>query len=136
MGNTSSAREWLAKAYHDLSSARILYAAHHYTDTIGIDLQQAIEKSLKTFLAYGNKSIKKTHNLIETYELVSDYIQLNDSQVRLLGIATTYYIQDRYPASSSELPSREQIKDVLDFAEDLFETVCRSLDIDPQEVMK
>ncbi len=44
MGNKSSAIEWLIIAWHDLSSARILYAARHYTDTIGIDLQQAIEK--------------------------------------------------------------------------------------------
>jgi len=45
MPNKPLAVEWLAKAYHDLSSARILYAANHYTDTIGIDLQQSIEKS-------------------------------------------------------------------------------------------
>ena len=70
MANKQSAAEWLMKAYHDLSSARVLYAADHYTDTIASALQQALEKSLKSFWAYDNKPIKKTHNLIDVYELV------------------------------------------------------------------
>ena len=57
MANKKIAVEWLKKAYHDLSSARLLYAAGHYTDTIANDLQQAIEKTLKSFLAYENKKI-------------------------------------------------------------------------------
>lgn len=57
MGNKESAIQWLTKAYHDLSSAQVLYAADHYTDTIASDLQQAIEKMLKSFLAYENAPI-------------------------------------------------------------------------------
>jgi len=44
MANKESAVQWLTKAYHDLSSAQVLYDANHYTDTIGYDLQQALEK--------------------------------------------------------------------------------------------
>lgn len=33
MPNEKSAKEWLKKAWHDLSSAQILYDAGHYTDT-------------------------------------------------------------------------------------------------------
>ena len=135
MANKQSAAEWLMKAYHDLSSARVLYAADHYTDTIASALQQALEKSLKSFWAYDNKPIKKTHNLIDVYELVTDRIQLKESQVRILAIATTYYIQDRYP-SPVDLPPREQIKEVLDFAEVLFSRICQILDIEEQDVMK
>jgi len=133
MANKQSAAEWLTKAYHDLSSAQVLYAADHYTDTIAFALQQAIEKTLKSFLAYENKQIKRTHHLIDIYELVTDAIQLEESQVRILAIATTYCTQDRYP-SPVELPPREQIKEVLDFAEALFSRVCHILDIDEREV--
>jgi HEPN domain-containing protein len=136
MPNKSSAIEWLKKAYHDLSSARILYAANHYTDTIGIDLQQAIEKTLKTFFAYENESVKKTHNLIELYGQLSNRVALSESEVRILGVATSYYIQDRYPVPNLQMPSRQQIKEVLDFAERLFDDVCRILGIDNQDVMK
>jgi len=72
MPNKTYAKQWLTKAYHDLSSARILFDACHFTDSIACDLQQSIEKCLKYFLAYENKRLKKTHNLIELSELVSD----------------------------------------------------------------
>ena len=46
--NKTSAKEWLVIAFHDLQSAKILYEANHYTDSIGNDLQQSIEKILKS----------------------------------------------------------------------------------------
>lgn len=136
MPNRILAIEWLKKAYHDLSSAQILYAANHYTDTIAIDLQQAIEKSLKSFLAYENKVIKKTHDLVEVSALVKSFIQLSKSEVDLLDMATAFYVRDRYPAANLELPSRQQIKEMLDFAEHLFDDVCRILNVDKQDVTK
>ena len=62
--NRNSAVEWLKKVFHDLKSAQILYEANHYTDSIGVDLHYAIEKSFKTFLAYENKKILKSHDYI------------------------------------------------------------------------
>jgi len=136
MPNKTLAEEWLVKAYHNLSSAQILYAANHYTDIIGLELQQAIEKSLKSFLAYNNNQIKKTHDLIDVCELVTGYIQFEEFEIDLLDIATNYYTQNRYPTPHPALPPRKEIKEVLDFAEDLFEKVCRILDIDKQKVGK
>jgi HEPN domain-containing protein len=92
MANKQSAAQWLTKAYHDLSSARILYAADHYTDTIANDLQQAIEKTLKSFLAYENEPIKKTHDLVELSKLVKEHIHFEAGQIDFLDIATTYKI--------------------------------------------
>jgi len=135
MSNKTLAKEWLVKAYHDLSSAQILYGAEHFTDTIGCALQQAVEKSLKAFLAYENKKIKKTHDLMDVYELVEKNIQLDESQIRLLAIATDYYTEDKYPAIHCALPERKEIKEVLDFATDLFGKVCQILEIDKQDVM-
>lgn len=136
MPNKTLAIEWLIKAYHDLSSAQILYNAHHFTDTIGYDLQQAIEKTLKTFIAYENKKIMKTHELVDIYNLVGDYIHLDDSQVKLLAVATDYYAEDKYPSLHYILPQRQEIKQVLDFATDLFEQVCQILNIESKEVKR
>ncbi|MCK4541075.1 MAG: HEPN domain-containing protein [Spirochaetales bacterium] len=136
MANSKSSMEWLTKAYHNLSSAIILFEAKHYTDTIGNELQQAMEKSLKAFLSYDNKQIKKTHDLLEISELVTDYIKFNAIEMRILNTASDYYTQDRYPAQNLELPTRDEIKDVMDFAQELFNKVCNILDIDKQEVMK
>ena len=63
--NKTSAKEWLNKAWHHLGSAKILYKAEHYTDVIAVDLHYCIEVSLKSFLAYTNQKIVKTHDLIE-----------------------------------------------------------------------
>jgi len=135
MANKQSAVQWLTKAFHDLSSARILYAADHYTDTIANDLQQAIEKSLKSFLAFENEPIRKTHDLVELSKLVEGCIHFEAAEIDLLDIATTYYTQDRYPGPV-DLPTKEQVKEILGFSEKLFSRVCHILDIDEREVKK
>jgi HEPN domain-containing protein len=136
MPNKTLAIEWLRKAYHDLSSAHILYDAEHFTDTIGCDLQQAIEKMLKSFLAYENKKIKKTHNLIDVYESVKEHIQLDESEIRILAITTNYYAEDKYPTTYCVLPEREEIEEVLNFAQNLFTRICQTLSIDQQDVKR
>ena len=136
MPNKSLAGEWLKKAYHDLRSAQILYDAGHFTDTIGSDLQQAMEKSLKAFLAYENKKIKRTHDLVDIYKLIESYIQFNEAQIRILAIATDYYTEDKYPVADCMLPERKEIKEVLDFATDLFARVCQALEISKTDVEK
>lgn len=134
MPNKTYAKQWLIKAYHDLSSARILYEANHYTDTIGFDLQQAIEKTLKSFLAYENRKIRKIHDLTEVAALATDYIKFEDYEIDLLDITTNYYMHDRYPVANISLPSRQEIKKILDFAENLLGRVCEKLEIDKKKL--
>ena len=65
--NKTASKEWLNKAWHHLSSGKLLYKANHYTDVIAIDLHYAIEVTLKSFFAYQNKRIIKTHDIVELY---------------------------------------------------------------------
>ena len=132
--NKNSAKEWLIKAYHDIGSARILYQANHYTDTIGVDLHYSIEKMLKSFLAYQNKKIPKTHNLFELIELVSNFITFLDEEILIINIATDYHIEESYPVPGRQLPPRDEIAEVLVFSEKLFVKVCKILDIDAKEI--
>jgi len=135
MPNRTAALQWLSKAYHDLTSAEILLEANHYTDTISFDLQQALEKSLKAFPAYENKQIKKTHDLIELYELISEHLELDESEVRILALASNYYIRNRYPVYQYNLPSKNEVSKVLDFAQDLFNRCCMALGIKVSELL-
>jgi len=132
--NKQAASEWLTIAYHDLKSAQILYDAEHYTDSIGSDLQQSIEKILKSTLAFENKKIPKTHDLYEVYDLVT-HIDLADNEINFLYLATEYLKEDRYPNPHYSLPSREEIKEVLYFCETLFHDVCRKLTITKEELL-
>lgn len=131
--NKKAAEEWLTIAYHDLQSARILYEANHYTDSIGNDLQQALEKILKSLIAYKNEKIPKTHDLYEIYISIEE-LKLDEKQIVALETATEYFKEDRYPNPNYSLPSREEIKDVLDTSNGLFIQVCDRLGIDAKEI--
>jgi len=134
--NKTSAKEWLVKAWHHFSSGRVLYNANHYTDSIGIDLHYAVEIMLKSILAYENKKIHKTHDLIELSKLLKDFISFDDDEIDLLIIISEYHITESYPAYNRILPTREEIKKVLHFAQKLFDRVCKILDINIQEIMR
>lgn len=136
MANKAHATEWLEKSYHDLDSAKILFEAGHFTDTIGYILHQSMEKIFKSCLAYQNVPIVKTHNLIELNELLDDLVDLNEDEIGFLAIATTYNTKQRYPSPHKRLPSKEEIKAILDFTIVLMDAICKKLNIDSNEIKK
>ncbi len=126
--------EWLNKAYHHGSSAKVLYDAKHFTDVIGIDLHYAIEVTLKSILAFENKKIVKTHDLIELSLILENKINFNSDELELLALISTYHIRGSYPPKDRKLPSFEEIKTVLEFSVELFTKVCKILNIEEQKV--
>jgi hypothetical protein len=66
--------------------------------------------------------------------LVSDSLIIDDADKLYLELATEYFKEDRYPNPYYSLPPREEIKQVLDFTEALFERVCHLLEIDTQAI--
>ena len=132
--NEQAAKEWLIKAWHNLSGARLFYNVDHYTDVTAVELHYAVEKILKSFLAYENKKIPKTHELLDIYAKIQYKINFNSDEIKLLVSITEYYIEESYPAFDRQLPSKEEIKEVLDFTEKLFDKVCKVLNIDKKEV--
>jgi HEPN domain-containing protein len=131
--NEASATQWLERAWHNLSTAQLLYNADHYTDIIAVELHYCCEKSLKAFLAYENKRILKTHDLVDIYDLVKDYINLKDD-LDLLEQISTYHIAQTYPPFNRVLPSKEDIMVTLKFSQNLFEDVCNKLNIDKESL--
>jgi HEPN domain-containing protein len=127
--NKTAATEWLVKGWHHLSTAHILYQCNHYTDIIGVELHYSIEIFFKSILAYDNKQIKKTHELYDLYITVNDLVNLNDDEIALLLIATKYHILEAYPSPHKNLPSKDEIKKVLDLADWLFNHICKVVDI-------
>ena len=132
--NETSAIEWLNKAYHHKSSAELLYKAKHFTDVIAIDLHYAIEVMLKSILAYQNKKIIKTHDLVESSIVLKDIINFEEEEIRFLALISTYHIRGSYPPKDRKLPSENEIKKVLNFANELFDKVCKILNIEIKRV--
>jgi len=133
--NEQSAKEWLSKSWHNLSGAKLLYNANHYTDVTAVELHYSVEKILKSFLAYHNRRMMKTHDLYEIYKEIKQYIEL-DEYISMLDQISEYHIEESYPAFDRTMPSMEEIKEVLDFAEELIEKVCIILKVNIEEVKK
>ncbi len=128
MANKAYAKEWLIFAKKNLDTAKLLFDANHYEDIIGVELQQTLEKLLKSMLAYDNKPITKTHKLLEIVINI-DKIDFDMNEIKMLETATNYYRVDRYPNPNYSLPPREEIKEILDFTQKLFDKVCEILEI-------
>lgn len=124
--NEQSAKEWLKKSWHNLSGARLFFEANHYSDVTAVELHYAVEKTLKSLLAFHNKKIPKTHDLFEIYKQIEQNIEL-DTDIKFLDQISEYYIEESYPAFDRQMPSKGEIKEVLCFSEELFEKVCKIL---------
>ncbi len=127
MPNKVYAKEWIELARHNLQGAEILFEAGHFTDVIGCEIQQAIEKVLKSLFALRNFKILKSHNLIELVANQQD-IELSEEELSLLECATQYYLEDRYPNPRYSLPSRDEIEKTLILARSLLLRICTIID--------
>jgi HEPN domain-containing protein len=135
MPNKAYALEWLTFAKKNLNTAILLSDVNHYTDIIGVEIQQSLEKLLQAVAANENIKIPKEHDLVKIYLIIeSSFIELEEDEVVLLKIATNYYKEDRYPNPNYSLPTREEIQEVLEFTKNLFEEICNSLNIKLSEV--
>jgi len=135
MANAVYAKEWLTFAKKNLDTAKLLFEVNHYEDIIGVELQQALEKVLKSIFANKNLKIQKDHDLVKIYYTIEEYLQIEEDEIVLLKIATDYYKEDRYPNPNYSLPPREEIREVLDFTVKLFDRVCGIVEIDKGELV-
>jgi HEPN domain-containing protein len=131
--NEQAAREWLTKAWHNISGAQLFYEANHYADVTAVELHYGVEKTLKSLLAFQNKKMPKTHDIYELYLQVDGFINREDD-LDIMDQITKYHIEEAYPAHNRHLPPKEEIKQVLDFTNDLFEQVCTLLKISIDEI--
>ncbi len=124
-------RQWLEKGYGHLEAVRILLEADHFTDIIAIELQQAVEMTLKAYLAYKNVKIPKTHDLARLCFLLGKHgWEKCEENMAFLELATTYYLQERYPYAHQIHPPKEEIEEGYEIAKNLFEKMCQTVQID------
>ena len=124
MPNKLLTNDWLESGKKHLEVAEILFKNGHYTDIVGIELQQSIERILKAVLAYNNLSIARTHDLAILLEAVKNEIEFDNDIREQCEIATDYFIDNRYPVRGSNfLPSNKEIGKVIETANFIYKTV-------------
>ena len=124
MPNKLLANEWLESGKKHLEVAEILFKNGHYTDIVGLELQQSVERILKAVLAYNNLSIIRTHDLATLLETVKNEIEFDNAIRVQCEIATDYFQDNRYPGGgSSFLPSDKEIGKVIETADYIYKKV-------------
>ena len=120
MPNRTYAQEWLLFARKNMETAKLLIREQHYTDSIAIEIQQTIEKTLKAVYAYLGKPIPKTHTLMILFNFVKETIDLDDIDTDHILSVSDYYETDRYPGPRYELPERNEVEIYFEVSERLF----------------
>ena len=122
-----AAGEWFEKGSHDIEGARLLFDNEHYTDTIAMLIQQAVEKYLKGFLVLQGWKLEKIHDLVkllaEAVKYKPEFIRFEDDCRRI----TEYYFESRYPGRMPIEYPRAEIGRSLGIAEDIIKEIERAL---------
>jgi HEPN domain-containing protein len=127
MPNRTYAFEWYELAHRNLETARVLIRENHFTDSIALEIQQALEKSFKAIYAYHGISIPRTHALPLLFSFVREKTGLSEKITEDLIIISDYYESERYPGPRYFIPDREEVEKYYDFAEEILNAVFNYL---------
>lgn len=120
-------RAWLARARDDIRGAEIDRAASpSVLGDAAFHCQQAVEKTLKAFLAWHDRPFRKTHDLVE---LGAECVAIDpELEPHLRGTAprTEYAWRYRYPGEPSQ-PEESEVRQDLDRARAVVALIQRRL---------
>ena len=129
--------EWLKASLLDLKNIEKIIDDEFLTPVIAFHSQQAIEKSIKALLEYSNKEIPKIHKIQTLVDIAELNLKNHEDTIQLLD---ELYINSRYPGDMGLLPygnpTLSDAKEFYDFALNIFNKVCKILNIDKNEVIK
>jgi HEPN domain-containing protein len=118
---------WLRKAAGDLRGAEVdLAATPPLTEDAAFHCQQAVEKTLKAFLAWHDEPFRKTHDLGEIGEQCVALDASLEPVCRLAEPLTPFAWIFRYPGDVQE-PPVEEIVEALMLAREVYEAIFARL---------
>lgn len=122
-------KDWLLKALSDLKSAKKLFKDDNETlDTAAYHTQQCVEKVLKAFLVFHNRTPPKTHDLEKLLELCTAFDSslktLSDDVITLIP----YAIYSRYPDDYFEI-YRSDVEAAIIIANNIFKLISTKINI-------
>lgn len=130
-------KQWLTKADHDFGTAKITYLhIPEYLDTVIFHCQQAVEKSLKSYLIFLQLHFKLTHDLVYLLDLITqidaEFEQFYDLVSELQGCA----VEIRYPNETIFL-TNEKIENGFEIAKAIrdFVTLKMNINVDYNEII-
>jgi HEPN domain-containing protein len=126
----SLVRNWLKKARRDLLSARRLARGKDpYFDTAIYHCQQTVEKAVKGWLVYHDRSFEKTHDLRLLVTLASEIEPRFTEWFNVAEQVSPYATAYRYPGEVLE-PTKEEFMQALTASSKFYEFICSLLPIE------
>jgi HEPN domain-containing protein len=119
--------DWLEEAREDYSTALQLFRAGRYAHAC-FHAQQGAEKALKALIIFHKRLIHRSHDLLELYSEVKDFLVLEDEVKEGLAELSAYYTQARYPNAGLRRPSLEIGKAQAERALKISEGVINAID--------
>lgn len=111
MPQYDAAKKWLIRAARDLRNARHLLGMQDPDYCFAsFACQQSSEKSIKAFLAFHGKRIKKTHDLRELAGLVVAIQPELSATLKEAGRLTPYAVEIRYPDYSIDINEKTTLE--------------------------
>ena len=125
--HAAEVRSWLEKAAIDLRGAQIDLAAEPpLLEDALFHCQQAVEKSLKAFLAFHDVPFRKTHSIEEIGQAC---LSIDSSLGTLVDLAvplTEYAWLYRYPGPTPK-PERKEAETAMGVATDVYSAMCERM---------
>ncbi len=119
----AEARGWFVKARGDLRAATVdMSAEPPLLEDALFHAQQAVEKTLKGFLAWHDRPARRTHNLVELGGLCAEIDVSLETLLRRVAPLSEYAWRYRYPGELGE-PSASEAEEALALAGQVVEAV-------------
>ncbi|MCL2053728.1 MAG: HEPN domain-containing protein [Oscillospiraceae bacterium] len=122
--------DWMYHAYQDLMAARFLIQDGDLYEPTVFHCQQAVEKSLKSFMLYKAHRLFDGHNITwlckQAAMLDCGFTPFIEKTVEL----NKFYIEARYPADIPTIIDEETAQALLNCAESIAGIVCGAVKFD------
>lgn len=118
-----SHEEWFLKAKNDLrASKKLMTGENIILDSAVYHTQQCAEKALKSFLAYKQKPLEKTHDLEKLISLCSNIDYDFENLLHEAITLNPYCFKFRYP-DDCLLPDKKDVIQAIEYAEKILNFV-------------
>jgi HEPN domain-containing protein len=118
---------WHIIALEDLDSAKHLFVRSFMTTLFHV--QQCAEKALKSYVVLKKGSVKKTHDLVQLIDICMEIDNSFEVLRSLAAEITPYETAGRYPDNSFKKLSQEEIQELINQSEYIFNFVTHRMDI-------
>ena len=108
---SSLPEDWFSKGNEDKNAVGILLSHDGSVSVSAFLIQQMLEKYIKGYLLSKGWKLKRTHDLEELLDVVTEFDNSFEEFRELCQITTAFYFFERYPFYAGEL-SREEVETV------------------------